>query len=269
MRRGYLVLAIVFIIAAFFTGRFSVKDQHDQELQAIKERGDSLNYELEQSRLREGFLSDELKLAERHEAKLLRAIEAERIQNTKIAEYYAKKINDVSRYTMDMLDSFLLARYPSPGVELRNTFDGRDGGISFPDTTVYFRADGIGLSDWGQWSTLPHGEYVIKDGFYTIVEEADDSFIIDQIRSNESWTIEIEGGEPKITDSRGREIKTDSGSLLRAGGEGFEGERLSPEDQRREKIDRDLEDSRHKIPKPKKRDRHRDRGGNRGNDLSP
>jgi hypothetical protein len=235
MRRIYVLLTVVFIVGAFMIGRWSAVDPGTKELRAIKHREDSLISELAKSHNRERALDEHVVRQEKHEAKLLDHIAGLEDRILKNTQYYDKKIAAVSRYVSDQLDSFLIARYPAPGIEIRD----------IPVITI-----------------TTEGHIISR------VEEKTDSVLADQLRSFRIGEFLFVGEGAQIQDSGGLKINPHSDVESKAGGTGLARDGVRETDKRWEAVYGNLGDTSEKVPKSKKRNRDRRRGdtGSRNGD---
>ena len=111
---GFFILIAIIIVTFIFKGQNSSDKLYIEELEARVERLNVIN-----SRLDNENLDIEKINKARKDSILALSLEIEEIEIKKnlIIRNYEKRIRDIDNFTNSQLDSFFIARYPSPRVE--------------------------------------------------------------------------------------------------------------------------------------------------------
>lgn len=111
---GFFILIAIVIITFFFKGENRSDKLYIEELEDKVERLNEIN-----SRLEDENLSIEEANKARKDSILVLSLEIEEIEIKKnlIIRNYEKRIKNIDNFTNSQLDSFFIARYPSPRVE--------------------------------------------------------------------------------------------------------------------------------------------------------
>lgn len=111
---GFFILIAIVIITFIFKGENSSDKMYIEGLEDKVERLNVIN-----SRLEEDNLAIEEINSAREDSISALSLEIEEIETKKnlIIRNYEKRIRDIDNFTNSQLDSFFIARYPSPRVE--------------------------------------------------------------------------------------------------------------------------------------------------------
>ena len=163
MRRGYLILALALVIAAFFVGRQSAPKLEEVELAELRKQNEQLEARFQEMIVSRDSLSQAIPGLKVRILEVTEDLDNSKQRLTQTKKYYENKIDDVADYNISALDSFFTERYPgfsSDPSQMEGSTDraGPDppGFTGFNDNTV---DKGYKLTG-GTWASAGFGDYL-------------------------------------------------------------------------------------------------------------